>query len=389
MLEAPLRDTIRNLEEQQILAVSKLGLGDPTVIPLWYGESDLATPDFICAAATPGQRPRDTMYTHKRGIPPLVSAIAGYTGALYGNRVTEERVSVSISGMAAIMVTLQTMIDPGDEVVVVSPVWPNAQAAVRILGGVVRFVTLDAGPAGFTLDLAKLFDACGARTKAIFINSPNNPTGWMMPAEQQQAVLSFAREKGIWILADEVYARMVYDRKAAPSFLEIAGPEDPVVAVNSFSKSWAMTGWRLGWLVHPLGLGPVLGNTIEYNFSCTPPFLQHAGVVAITQGEDFVAGMVDYCREGRAVMDRALPAIPGVTGYRSPEASFYAFFRIEGVADTLTFAQKLVTQAGVGIAPGTAFGPGAEGWFRLCFAQSPALLEEAVSRLAKGIAALR
>lgn len=382
---APLRKVLTDLEEQQILAVSKLGMDNPDVIPMWYGESDLPTPDFICKAALPGQRPRDTMYTHKRGIPPLRQAIRRYTEALYDVPLDEERITVTTSGMTAIMLTLQMILNPGENVLIVSPVWPNAQAAVRLLGGEPRFVTLDATEEGFALDLDKLFDACDDNTRAIFINSPNNPTGWMMDNAQQRAVIEFAREKGIWVIADEVYARMVYDRRAAPSFLEVAKPEDPLFVINSFSKSWAMTGWRLGWIVHPERVGYYLGNTIEYNYSCVQPFLQHAGVTAMCDGEGFVREMVEYCRKGRAVISEAFPKIDGIEGYREADASFYAFFRVRGVKDTLRYAQRLVTDAGIGIAPGTAFGPGAEGWFRLCFAQRPELLQEAMRRLAGAV----
>jgi len=376
-----IRPQVAGIEEQQILAVSRLALGDPSVIPLWYGESDIPTPQFICEAAAEAMRAGETFYTHKRGIPELRQALAGYMGRLYGRDVDVERVSVTSSGMTAIMMMLQCMVDPGDNVIIVSPVWPNAQSAVRLMGGEPRYVTLDPGGNGWHLDMGKLAAACDARTRAIFVNSPNNPTGWMMPAGQLAEMLALARERGIWILSDEVYARMVYDRPAAPSFLEVAEPDDPVIVINSFSKSWAMTGWRMGWLVHPPEHGDLFGNVIEFNYSCVAQFLQRAGVTAIEQGGPFVAEMLSHCRRGRDIVDSRLPRLKGVTDYRTPEASFYAFFRIDGVTDSLGYARDLVRGAHVGIAPGTAFGPGAETWFRLCFAQTEDTLNEAFDRL--------
>jgi len=376
-----IRPQVAGIEEQQILAVSRLALGDPSVIPLWYGESDIPTPQFICDAAAEAMRAGETFYTHKRGIPELRQTLAGYMGALYGRDVDVERVSVTASGMNAIMMMLQCMVDPGDNVIIVSPVWPNAQSAVRLMGGEPRYVTLDPGPSGWHLDMGKLAAAIDDRTRAIFVNSPNNPTGWMMPADQVAEMLALARERSVWILADEVYARMVYDRNAAPSFLEVAEPDDPVIVINSFSKSWAMTGWRMGWLVHPPEQGGLFGNVIEFNYSCVAQFLQRAGIVAIEEGEPFVAEMLSHCRRGRDIVDSRLPRLKGIVDYRTPEASFYAFFRIEGVNDSLGFARDLVRGAHVGIAPGTAFGPGAETWFRLCFAQTEETLNAAFDRL--------
>ncbi len=235
--------------------------------------------------------------------------------------------------------------------------------------------------------MAALAEKVDARTRAIFVNSPNNPTGWVMPRAEIEALLDIARARGLWIMADEVYGRMVYEGRAAPSFLDVAEPDDPVLVINSFSKSWAMTGWRVGWAVHPPGLGDLLGNMIEFNYSCVPPFVMQAAEVALAEGEDFVRWMTDYCRAGRAVIDRRLPALPGVSGYRSPDASFYAFFRIEGTEDRmLETARRLVREAKVGMAPGSAFGPGAEGWYRLCFAQAPARLETAMDRLERALA---
>jgi len=375
-----IRPRIRDLEAQQIGQVSSLALGDPDVIPLWYGESDLATPDAVKRAAANALADGHTFYTHKRGIPELVAVIARYASGLHGVSVDPSRISVTSSGMTGIMLAMQMLLDAGDNVAVVGPVWPNAPASVEVMGAEPRTVSLGFGNAGWTLDPERVFAACDARTRAIFVNSPGNPTGWMMDGAQQRVLLEFARARGIWIIADEVYARIVYDRPVAPSFLEIATPDDRVIVVNSFSKTWAMTGWRVGWLTHPPAVGEVLANLVEYNTSGAPTFLQHACVTAIETGEPFVAEMVAHCRRGRDIIGRFLSGLPRVR-YRAPDAAFYAFFAVDGIANSLDFAKRLVRETCVGLAPGTAFGPEGEGWLRLCFARTPEALEAAAERL--------
>lgn len=383
-MTAEVRARIRDLETQQIYQVARLGFDDPNVIALWYGESDVATPDFIKQAASDAMAAGHTFYTHKQGIPELRSALADYTTALYGVDVPADRITVTSSGMTGIMMVMELLVDAGDNVVIVGPVWPNARAAVEIMAGEPRTAALRFGNEGWRLDVDEVLARCDDRTRAVFVNSPGNPTGWMMPRDQQRALLAACRERGIWVVADEVYARIVYDRPVAPSFLEIAGPDDPLIVINSFSKSWAMTGWRLGWLTHPAGVTEYLSNLVEFNTSGTPAFLQHAGAVAVRDGEDVVAKMVDHCRRGRDVIGRCLAALPRVR-YTPPDAAFYAFFAVDGMDNSLDFAKRLVHETGVGVAPGTAFGPEGEGFLRLCFARAPATLERAAERLAKAL----
>jgi len=379
---AALRPEIAAMEPSRIVQLWELGFEQEDVIPLWVGESDLATPDFISRAAFDALQAGRTFYSHKRGIPALVEGVAGYSSALYGRDVGVSRVTVTSSGMHAITIILQTLLEPGDELLVIEPTWPNVVSAARIAHGKVRFLALDpVAEGGFSLDTEKLKAACGPRTRALFINSPSNPTGWMIEREQQQEILDFCRERGIWILADEVYARLVYDRPVAPSFLEIAGPEDPVIQINSFSKTWAMTGWRLGWLVHPPSLGPVFSNMIEFSSSGAPGFLQEGAVAALgPEGEAFAGGMVERCRRGGEIVFQRLSGLPRVAVAR-PTASFYAFFRVEGMDNSLSFAKRILRESGVGLAPGSAFGEAGEGHLRLCFASSPDRLSAAMDRI--------
>jgi len=377
----PIREIIRDLPASRIAEVSAVGFGNPEIIPLWYGEGDLPTPDFISAAATAAMAAGETFYTYKAGLPELRATIGEYLSWLYGREIGAERVAVTSSGMTALMLVAQMLIDPGDNFVIVAPIWPNVAAAVTILGGEPRLVSLDPAPGGgWRLDPEKLFAACDSRTRAIFVNSPSNPTGWMISPDEIAALLAFARRRGLWLIADEVYARIVYGNRAAPSFLEQSEPEDRLIVANSFSKAWAMTGWRLGWLTLPPSLLPEIEKLVEFNTSGSPTFLQRAAIVAIRDGEDFVESFAARCRAGRDIAIEGLQACRRVSVAR-PDGAFYAFLRVEGLTDSVAFAKELLHTAKVGLAPGSAFGPMGEGWLRMCFARDTATVAEAVERL--------
>lgn len=377
---APIRDRVARIPSSRIGDVATLGRDNPEVIPLWFGEGDLTTPDFISEAAIKALKAGHTFYTWQRGIPELRQAIAEYTTGLYGNACAADRITVTSSGMQAIALSCQSIMDPGDNAVVVSPVWPNIVSAVEVMGAQVRQVPLQFEHGRWVLDLDRLFAACDERTKVLFVNSPSNPTGWVMGSEQQRAVLEFCRSKRIWLMADEVYARLVYEGEAAPSFLQHARPDDPLLVMQSFSKPWAMTGWRLGWLTSPHEFGEMLAKVIQFNISGTPAFLQYGALAAIRDGEPFIRHMVDRCRAGREQVIQRLAAHRNVKVAR-PEAAFYAFFAVDGMKDSFAFASRLVLEAQVGLAPGVAFGEGGEGYLRLCFASAPERLSRAMDRI--------
>jgi aspartate/methionine/tyrosine aminotransferase len=375
------RDAIRELPASRIAEISALGMGDPAVIALWYGEGDLPTPDFIGAAANAALKAGHTFYTYKAGLPELRGAIADYLTGLHARPTGAGRIVVSSSGMSALMLVTQALIDPRDNLVIVAPVWPNIAAAVSIMGGEPRLVALDPVPGGgWRLDVERLFAACDARTRGIFVNSPSNPTGWMISAAEIAALVAFARGRGLWLIADEVYSRIVYGNRPAPSFLDHALPEDRLIVVNSFSKNWAMTGWRLGWMVVPPDLLPIMEKLVEFNTSGSPTFLQHAAIIAIREGEPFITRFVARCRAARDVAIDGLQACRRVEIAR-PEGAFYAFLRVEGMTDSLAFAKEALLRTKVGLAPGSAFGPIGEGYLRLCFARDPQTVAEAVDRL--------
>jgi aspartate aminotransferase len=379
-LPARLRPLVEEMSGSRIRAVSESAFGKTGLVPLWFGESDRVTPPFVSAAAKQALDAGHTFYTPNRGIPPLRDAVAGYVSRLRKRAIDVERVTITASGVNAIMLVMQTLVDPGDNVVLVTPLWPNCADAVSALSGEPRRASLTAVDGAWTLDLDRLFALCDDRTRAIFVNSPGNPTGWMAKPEELRAILEFCRKRRIWAIADEVYERLVYDRPVSPSLLDIATPEDPVISINSFSKAWCMTGWRLGWIVAPEGLGDTLGKIIEFNMSAATTFVQHAGLAAIREGEPFVAEIVEQYRQARDLVTQRLGGMRRVRMAR-PDAAFYAFFRVDGMRDSLGFAKEIVAKHGVGLAPGIAFGPEGEGWLRLCFATSKAKLSEALDRL--------
>jgi aspartate aminotransferase len=379
-----LRPTIASLPSSKIREIADAGMGRTDLVPLWFGEPDTPTPPFICAAAARALAAGDTFYQPNAGIHELRSTLADYMNRLYGARLGPENVIVSASAMNALMLVMQALVDPGDVVVTTTPSWPNLPALPQILSGAVRSVPLTPGNAGWRLDLDELFAACDNRTRVIFLNSPNNPTGWMMSAEQQREVLAFARRRGIWVVSDEVYARLVYDRRHAPSFLEQAEPDDRVIVVNSFSKTWSMTGWRLGWITAPAALGPVFEKLTEYNIAGPPGFVQRAGIVAVRDGEPFVEEIVGRHRAARDLVLERVAAIPRLSLPR-PEAAFYAFIRVDGMGDSVAFARDLLKETGVGLAPGAAFGNDehpSDHYLRLCFAATLPTLERAFDRMA-------
>ena len=379
------RRRIEAMQDSPILDVWRMGFSVEGVIGLWAGEPDVPTPRFICAAAEKALAEGHTFYTHNRGIPPLRAAIADYLKAVFGASVSDDRIAVTSAGMNAVQIVCQAVLDPGDKAVVITPSWPNIMRAMEISGAEIVSVPLAHGANGWSLDMDRLLAAC-AGAKLLYFASPGNPTGWMIAPEEARTLLDFCRARGIAILSDEVYHRIVYGRRRAFSMLDIARPDDALFIVNSFSKSWAMTGWRMGWLIYPDGFLPTAEKLIQFNTSGGQAFLQYGGIAALRDGEAFVAEFVGRCERGRALVEGRLARMPGVTVVPG-NASFYAMFSVDGVSDTLAFCKSAVVEARVGFAPGIAFGEGAESMIRLCYAKQPELLEEAMNRLERFVAA--
>lgn len=384
-----IRPAILALERNGIGEVSMLGLGRTDIIPLWFGEGDIVTPDFIRDAAKRALDQGKTFYTFTRGLTELREAIAAWASRQSGRTISLDRVTVPGAAMMGVQIALQCVCEPGDNVLIVSPMWPNIFQAVRGLGAEPRFVRLSGGANGepWTLDLERLFAAADRRTKAVFFASPSNPTGWIMSEREQRAILDFARKRGIAVISDEVYTPIVYDTPA-PSFAAIADPEDDVFVVNSFSKAWAMTGWRVGWLLHPPRLGTQMAEMAAYNNTGSAVFAQYGALEAITKGDAFVKWQLDRCREGLAIVEKFVASQNRIS-WSKPAGAFYGFLAVDGMTDSTAFAKRLLEEAKVGVAPGIAFGAKDDKendrFIRICFAQDPKRLSEALDRIARHI----
>jgi aspartate/methionine/tyrosine aminotransferase len=371
-----------------IVEVFSYGRGREGLIPLWVGEGDLPTPAFICEAAARGLRDGETFYTWQRGLPPLRETLARYHERLYGQPFDPERFYITIGGMHAAQIAMRIACGVGDEVLIPTPAWPNFHGAIMVSGATTVPVPMSVGPAGWTLELDRIEAAITPRTRAIVINSPANPTGWTADHADLTRVLDLARRHGLWIIADEIYGRFVYDGAPggrAPSFKDVMAPEDRILFVQTFSKNWAMTGWRIGWLEAPPALGPTIENLIQYSTSGVPAFHQRAALAALEEGESFVAEQIARAARGRDIVCGGLAAT-GIVDLPPPRGAFYAFFRVRGVTDTRALALRLVDEANVGLAPGTAFGMGADQHLRLCFARGAEDLEQAVARMQPALA---
>ncbi len=370
----------------RIFEIAKLAFATPDVDFLCFGESDQPSPRVAHEAAIAALDAGETNYIDVRGLPALRAVLADYLTALHRRPVAESRVQVSASGMSAMSVALAATVRAGQRVVLHSPAWPNVGNAVLLRGAEVVELELTALPDGrFSMDFDRL-DTVLQGARAFILNSPNNPTGWTATHDELATILALCRKHGTWLISDEVYSRLVYDGStAAPSILDLAEPDDRVMVANSFSKTWVMTGWRLGWLVVPEGTRDAVTEIVEATHSCVAPFIQRAGLAAVADTAT-VDGFRAHCARGRDLASEALAGLNGVR-YAAPVGSFYAFVGVDGLSDSLDLAKKLVTRHGVGVAPGIAFGAAGEGYLRVCFAQSVERMERAMGRLRNGLRA--
>lgn len=380
-----MRTTIRTLPGSQIRDVANAAMGLPDVLAFWFGESDEVTPEAVREAAAQSLRQGETFYAHNLGLPALREAIGRYVSALHGP-VGIDRIAVTSSGVSALMLAMQMLVDAGDEVAAITPLWPNLTAQAEILGARVNRVPLEPRNGAWGLDMGRLREAVGPKTRVLLVNAPNNPTGWTLTREEVQAILDHCRHTGTWIVADEVYERLYYGPgDAAPSFLDLATADDRVISVQSFSKSFLMTGWRLGWVVVPSNCLDAIGKLIEFNTSCAPVFVQRGALEALRLAPALVPVLQQHMRACRDELVRGLRELPRVT-VEAPDGGMYAFLRVEEVSDSLAFARELVLRHGLGLAPGAAFGPEGQGWLRWCFAsRDTQRLRLGVERLAEAL----
>jgi len=349
------------------------------MLPLWFGEPDVPTPAFVMDTANQSMQAGNTFYTEGLGKPFLREAIAKYMSELYNTQIGLDRIAITVSGTNGLNLAFQLLMNAGDKIVTTLPSFPTLLTVPELQHAQIDTVSLEPSENGWSLDTGAIVEKA-ANAKILLLNSPNNPTGWMLERDEIKAILEACRKSGTWIISDEVYARIVYDEKAAPSFAEFAEPEDRLIIVNSFSKSWAMTGWRLGWLTFPPSLLYEFEKLMEFSMSCAPEFVQAGGLAAIEEGEDFITEQIERLRIGRDISISRLSAMDGVTCV-PPTAAFYAFFQVDGVTDNIDFAQRLAHDAKIGLAPGVTFNPKLKDWFRICFAKDAGLLNEAFDRI--------
>lgn len=388
-----LRPSLDPLPASKIREVANSALGRDDVLPFWFGEGDLPTPAFIREAAKAALDAGETFYSHNLGMPQLRETIAAYINRVHrpAAPVTTERLCVTSAGVNALALAAQALFDPGDRVAIVTPVWPNVTAQPAIMGAEVIRVPLTCTDGVWSLELDRLLDAAPAGTRAVIVNSPNNPTGWVMPQPDFETLLAHCRRHGIWLICDDAYERLAFDgvalgeAKTAPGVLAQVDPDERFISANTFSKAWTMTGWRLGWLVAPREFIDRFAKLVEFNTSCAPQFVQRAGLVAIEQGDALIEQTRLQLQRNRDRLVDRLQLIPGIR-CAPPAGAMYLFFQIDGLSDdSLACAKRLVGDVGLGLAPGVAFGPEGEGSLRWCFAAQQGLLDEGVTRLARFI----
>lgn len=368
------------LSVSKIREIAELGFDQPNVIPLWFGEGAWPSAENIVSSAVASLEAGDHFYQPNSGKMVLREEVVSYTNRIYNASIDVSNVTVTASGTQGLALVAQAIISPGDRVVVLEPGWPNISQTFEISGANIVTETLEVKDGHWHLDMSQLLSALTPETQAVVLNSPNNPTGWVMSIEEQSTLLTHCRKYGIWIVSDDVYSRLYANGSAAPSFLSITNPDDLFISINSFSKAWSMTGWRLGWLIAPAQLESVLAMLTEFNIACPPGFIQQAGVVALRDGEDRLQALQDQLGLGYVLAASRLRNIRRVKFIESAGA-FYCFFSVAGASDSMVLARNILQETGVGLAPGIAFGPAGEGYLRLCYAQPEDVLIEAFDRL--------
>ncbi len=377
------RPLVRALAASKVREIANAGFGRDDVLRFWFGESDEPTPAYLREAGVAALQAGKTFYTHNLGLPELRDALANYLGTLHRRPFDSERIAVTSAGVSALMIAMQAILEPGDRVVAVAPVWPNLTEIPCLLGARLARIPLSVVDGQWRLDLQRLLEAITPTTRLLLLNSPGNPTGWTLPSADCAAIHDHCRRLGTWILTDDVYERLRFDAPgtAAPSsLLGSAEPEDRIIGANSFSKAWLMTGWRIGWLVVPAAIREDVGKLIEYNTSCVPEFVQRAALVALERGEPHVEALRRQLLAKRDRVAQRLRVMRGVEA-PDPQGGMYAFFRIAGYEDSMSLAKRLIAEARLGLAPGVAFGPEGESWLRWCFAARPDALDAGLARL--------
>jgi aspartate/methionine/tyrosine aminotransferase len=365
----------------KVRAIAEIAMKMTGVYKLYFGESNLPTPAFIKEALVDAVNQNFTYYTSNAGLMSLRETIAWHYAERQQVKLDpSSEIMVTASGVQALSLTIRCLLDPGDEAIVLTPAWPNGAAISRLCGAKTTELAQPLINGRFGIDFDALEATVTPRTKLLLFTSPSNPLGWVATEEEQRGLLEFTRRHGLWLMSDEVYERLDYSRPIANSMLRLANREDALIVVQSFSKAYCMTGWRLGWIAGRKDLVQRATELNEYAVSCPAGFTQKAAETALRQGETFVQDLQTQLRANRDYCVSMLAKAPGLT-IPAPEGAFYLFPRVEGLTDSFEFARRCLLDTHVGIAPGVAFGPGGEGSIRICYAADRSVLEPAMERL--------
>lgn len=376
---------LNQIQPSRIRELANVAFTMEGVYKLQFGESNMPTPQYIKDAATQAINDGWTFYSENAGLPVLRESIARKYADLHNVAIDPmQEIVVSASGVQALNLTIRCTLDPGDEALILSPNWPNGTEIVRMFGATPREIPFVLRNNRFAIDFAALEAALTSKTRLLLYTSPSNPLGWVATVEEQQQLLDFARRHGLWLLADEVYERIYYGGTASPSILRLCTRDDAVIVAQSFSKSYCMTGWRLGWAVGRADLIAKAGPLNEFIVSHAATFIQRAALAALDQGEDEIAARAELFHERMSFCYNALAATKGVT-VPKPEGAFYLFPRVDGITDSFAFCLALLKETKVAVAPGVAFGAGGEGALRVCTASDLSILEPAMERLCRFI----
>jgi aspartate aminotransferase len=379
--------SVQNVPHSRIRELAEVAMSMDGVLRLYFGESNLPTPDYIKQAAIQALHDGYTFYTENAGLPSLRRAIARHYQKLHGVDLDpESEIVITASGVQALNVSLRAMLDPGDEALVLTPAWPNGSSIIAMANAVAKQIAHPLCGDRYRIDFDALEAAAGPRTRLLLYTSPSNPLGWVATEDDQQRLLDFCRARGMWLVADEVYDRLYYAGSSlgepVPSILRKATRDDAVAVVHSFSKSYCMTGWRVGWLIARRDLGLKATQLNEFIISHAPSFAQKAAETALSDGEAELSAMLQRLKENRDFCLAALREMPGVT-VPEPDGAFYLFPKIAELTDSFEFCRRLLMETKVGLAPGVAFGEGGEGSVRICYAADRSILEPAMERLAR------
>ncbi|MBV6431401.1 MAG: putative N-acetyl-LL-diaminopimelate aminotransferase [Bryobacteraceae bacterium] len=375
---------IRELGELAMRMDAAAGENDK-VLRLYFGESNIPTPEFIKNAARKAMADGFTFYTENAGLPSTRQALARYYEEIHGVALDyADRIVITTSGVQALNVALRCLLNPGDEAIVLTPAWPNGSSIITMANAAVRQIAQPLAGDRYGIDFDAIEDAINERTRVILYTSPSNPLGWVASSQDQDRLLELTRRHNLWLMADEVYERLYYGGarlgEPVPTILTKASPGDAVIVVQSFSKTWCMTGWRVGWIVSRPDLCEKAAQLNEFIVSHAPSFAQRAAETALLCGEQPLREMLVRLKENRDFCIAELAKLPGVTVPR-PEGAFYLFPKIDGLADSFDFCKRLLLETKLGLAPGVAFGAGGEGSVRICYAAERPILEKAMERL--------